>query len=71
MRFHRIRQAIRDGEIKTYLICSEHMVADIFTKNFSKSKFKDLRALCSGYGQKPSLPDWLHAKLYGEKQDRN
>ena len=56
MRFHRVRQAIRDKEVIFRLVPSNSMIADIFTKSFTVADFERLRDLVMGYEDKPDLP---------------
>ena len=67
MRYHRIRQAIRDGHVCPHQIRTHEQLADIFTKPLSAPDFERLRPLCLGYGEKPALPDDLRAQLRGER----
>lgn len=65
MRYHRIRQAIRDGSVEVRQLASVDMLADLFTKNFTAADFCRLRELCLGYGSKPNLPQDLKTRLQG------
>ena len=59
MRYHRVRQAVQDGEVKFHLLGTKDMLADLFTKTMGGSQFVKLRDLCMGYGVKPGLPAHL------------
>ena len=63
MRFHRVRQAVREGDIEVVLMSTKHMLADIFTKCMTQRDFERMRELIMGYGVKPGLPDRLWKRL--------
>ena len=66
MRYHRVRQAIRDGHVRPHCVPSAAQIADICTKPLPAPQFERLRPLAQGYGTKPALPDDLRSMLRGE-----
>jgi hypothetical protein len=65
MRYHRVRQAIRDNQIRPHFVTSAAQIADMGTKPLPAPQFERLRPLAQGYSVKPELPDNLHAMLSG------
>ena len=63
MRYHRIRQAVKNKDVKVTFMGTKSMLADIFTKNFTVADFKRLRHYALGYGEKPDLPEDLKKRL--------
>jgi hypothetical protein len=66
MRYHRVRQAIRDGHVRPHYVPSTAQIADIGTKPLAAPQFELLRPLAQGYGTKPALPDDLRSMLRGD-----
>ena len=69
LRYHRIRQAIKDGDIELHLVRSEDMLADILTKNLDKANFERLRRLCMGLGVKPTFPRAVLSRMRANPED--
>ena len=63
MRYHRVRQAVRDDQIKVMHLGTKDMIADIFTKCMTIKEFTRLRELSLGFGVKPGLPMELKERL--------
>jgi hypothetical protein len=55
MKIHHLREPIELGEIKTILIGTDDMLADIFTKRLARKRLKYLRRLTCGYGTSTDL----------------
>ena len=66
IRYHRVRQAIRDGHVRPHFVPSAAQVADIGTKSLATAQFERLHHLVQGYGAKAALPDGLRSMLRGE-----
>ena len=66
MRYHRVRQAIRDGYVRPHFVPSAAHITDIGTKPLAALQFKLLRPLAQEYGKKPALPDDLRSMLRGD-----
>ena len=64
MRLQRVREAVKNKDVRTHLCRSKDQLADLFTKNLPIKQFELLRSLCMGYGLKPELPKYLHDDLY-------
>ena len=55
MKIHHLRESIKLVEIKTILIGTDDMLADIFTKHLARKRHEYLRRLTSGYGTSTDL----------------
>ena len=49
IRFHNVKDAVRDGTVKLIHVWTKHQVADIFTKSLSKSDFLRFRGPLMGH----------------------
>jgi hypothetical protein len=72
MKIHHLRESIELGQIKTILIGTDDMLADIFTKHLLRKRHEYLRRLTCGYGtstdlerkdSKPGIPEKLKMLL--------
>ena len=66
MRYHRIRQTVKSGDVRPHLVRSDEQLADILTKSLSAPLFERMRPLSLGYGEKPALPEDLRSQLEGK-----
>ena len=48
LRFHNVREAVRDGVVSLKHVWTEHQVADIFTKSIPRSAFERFRDVLFG-----------------------
>ena len=73
-KIHRVRFAIKDGDVQPIYVQTDHMIADILTKNLPEPRFRYLRGLIMGYAvptdaesyagePKPALPTRLKERL--------
>ena len=48
VKYHKLREACQNGQVKLIQVWTEHQVADVFTKSLSRTDFERLRATLMG-----------------------